>query len=42
VDDVVEVRMTGGSATVVVGEPIRLTGPATWTADLDDGNAHRG
>ena len=42
VDDVVEVRMSGGSATVAVGEPIRLTGPATWTADLDDRNAHRG
>ncbi len=42
VDDVVEVQMPGGSATVAVGDPIRLTGPAIWTADLDDGNAHRG
>ena len=42
VDDVVEVQMPCGSATVAVGDPIRLTGPAIWTADLDDGNAHRG
>ena len=45
VDDVVEVRMPGGSATVAVGRPIRLTGPATWTGDAGDpgdGNSCRG
>ena len=42
VDDVVEVRMHGGSATVAVGEPVRLTGPAVWTADLGDGKTHCG
>lgn len=35
VDEEVEVLMPGGSATVAVGDPIRLIGPATWTADLD-------
>ncbi|MDG2427895.1 MAG: diaminopimelate epimerase [Acidimicrobiales bacterium] len=34
VDSTVEVQMSGGSATVVVGDPIRLTGPAIWSTDL--------
>ena len=25
--------MPGGVATVAVGKPLRLTGPATWLAD---------
>ena len=33
VDDVVDVLMPGGAATVSVGAGIRLTGPATWMAD---------
>ena len=33
VDDLVDVVMPGGVATVAVGEPLRLTGPATWMAD---------
>ena len=33
VDALVDVVMPGGVATVAVGEPLRLTGPATWMAD---------
>ena len=34
VDPTLEVQMPGGVATVAVGDPMRLTGPAIWTADL--------
>ncbi len=30
VEDVVEVRMLGGAATVTIGEPVRLAGPVTF------------
>ena len=33
VDALVDVVMPGGVATVAVGEPLWLTGPATWIAD---------
>jgi diaminopimelate epimerase len=33
VDDVVDVAMPGGAATVALGGSVRLTGPATWMAD---------
>jgi len=40
VDDVVEVRMSGGAATVMVGDTVRLAGTATFvdshTVDLGD------